>query len=153
MERRTDIPWNDLRPNAAWREHIKSPEDFCCDCGDHQVFTAPGLNPLAISLDTLRTWDLGLSCHLLGSFLWDLVEDSDGNRDLFWNRIYDEIQSIYARLNVAASQRVGRLKWKDLAKPNSEFPCLKHVKGRRVRRFVPVALELATQYKEGNAVS
>ena len=149
LKPRTDVPWNDLRLGAAWRKHLKTREDFCSEYSSHKLFTIPGLNPLAIALDTLHTWDLGISCHLLGSFLWDLVEDGEaGSRDTRWKRIYDEIQSIYDTLNVAASQRIGRLRWIDVAKSNQVFPVLKHVKGRRVRHFVPVCLSLAEQYKE-----
>lgn len=109
----------------------------------------PGLNPLAIALDTLHTWDLGISCHLLGSLLWDLLEDTGhGNRDERWKAIYEEIGLLYDEMDVAASQRIGRLKWKDIAKSTSVFPSLKHVKGRRVRHFVPVCLRLAERYRE-----
>ena len=39
---------------------------------------------------------------------------------------------IYDSLNIPAKDRLGNVKWKDLAKSNEEFPILKHVKGRRL---------------------
>ena len=115
------------------------------------MFGIPGLNPLAISLDILHTWDLGISLHLLGSFLWDLLEESEeANRDLAWEALFEEIQSTYASQNVPLGSKLGRLKWKDLAKSNNEYPMLKHVKGRRVRHFAPVALEIAANHKNAS---
>ena len=151
---RTDIPWNDFRPCASWRGTLKTPAAFCGDYDSHPVFGIPGLNPLAINLDILHTWDLGISLHLLGSFLWDLLEESEeANRDLAWEALFEEIQSTYASQNVPSGSKLGRLKWKDLAKSKNEYPMLKHVKGRRVRHFVPVALEIAANHKNAACVN
>ena len=55
---------------------------------------------------------------------------------------------IYDSLNIPAKDRLGNVKWKDLAKSNEEFPILKHVKGRRVRHFIPVVCELARRKED-----
>ena len=92
MPIRTDIPWNDFRSTAAWKTKRRTPRQFCEKFGGHRLFRTPGLNPLAISLDVLHTFDLGLSLHLVGSFLWSVMENMDGGRDVAWQELWDEVR-------------------------------------------------------------
>ena len=123
-------PWNDFRSTAAWRGKLLTPAELCESLGGHKIFGVSGVNPLAISLDTLHTIDLGVACHAIGNLLWEICESKAGNRDTSMAELNKEIQEIYTKLNIPSGQRVGHLKWKDLAKSNSEYPVLKHVKAR-----------------------
>ena len=123
-------PWNDFRNTAAWRRKLLTPAELCESLGGHKIFGVSGVNPLAISLDTLHTIDLGVACHAIGNLLWEICESKAGNRDTSMAELNKEIQEIYTKLNIPSGQRVGHLKWKDLAKSNSEYPVLKHVKAR-----------------------
>ena len=88
MPIRTDIPWNDFRSTAAWKTKRRTPRQFCEKFGGHRLFHTPGLHPLAISLDVLHTFDLGLSLHLL----WSVMENMDGGRDVAWQELWDEVR-------------------------------------------------------------
>eukprot|EP00959_Pyramimonas_sp_CCMP1952_P457338 9474768-Pyramimonas_sp.AAC.2 len=92
--------------------------------------------------------DLGVSCHVFGNLLWDILEDDlPGNRDagmILLNRI---ITCIYNENGTPSNDRIPKLESSDLAKSNEFYPWLKHVKGRRVRKFAAVALRLAEDHK------
>ena len=58
----------------------------------------------------------------------------------------------YDSLGMQASQRIKHLKLTDLQATTNEYPCLKHVKGAKIRWFTPVCLEICKMYattKEG----
>ena len=58
----------------------------------------------------------------------------------------------YDSLGMQASQRIKHLNLTDLQATTNEYPCLKHVKGAKIRWFTPVCLEICKMYattKEG----
>ena len=116
--------WSEF--GLAWRSKLLTPEQLCEPLGGHKIFGISGVNPLAISLDTVHTIDFGVACHAIGNLLWEICESKAGNRDTSMAELNKEIQEIYTKLNIPSGQRVGHLKWKDLAKSNSEYPVLKH---------------------------
>lgn len=140
----TDIPWNDWRSRAEWRKTLKSPEEMMA-AFDHKLFNVPGINPLALMLDTLHTLDLGVATHILGNLLWELLEASPQSRDVAMRHLNKRIQELYGELGIPAAQRVHAISHKDLRKKAEEYPTLKHQKGARVRKFVPVAKLLAEE--------
>jgi hypothetical protein len=146
LPRHGEIPWNDFRSTAAWRGQVLSPEELCAN-SKHKLFEVEGINPLSIHLDTLHCLDLGVSAHVAGNVLWCVLEAMPMNRDAAMEKLNVEIQAIYTEMNMPAQKRLGTIKWKDLAASGNKYPCLKHVKGRRVRHFVPVLLELCRRYE------
>ena len=86
-----------------------------------------------------------MSCHVVGNLLWEIIEDcKPGSRDSGMSCLNAETQKIYQELGIPSGTRLPNLKWKsDLASGVNEYPCLKHQKGRRIRHFTPVAVELA----------
>ena len=61
------------------------------------------------------------------------------------------IVEAYDKLGVAAQKRIKHLSLSDLAESAEEYPCLKHIKGAKIRYFAPVALELAKEYSMDKA--
>ena len=55
---------------------------------------------------------------------------------------------LYTELEVEAFKRMKHLKLTDLQPTTEEFPCLRHVKGAKIRAFAPVCLELCRLYKD-----
>ena len=53
---------------------------------------------------------------------------------------------IYDGQGIEAAKRIKHLKLTDLQPTMEEFPCLRHVKGAKVRAFAPVCEELCTMY-------
>ena len=53
---------------------------------------------------------------------------------------------IYDGQGIEAAKRIKHLKLTDLQPTRGEFPCLRHVKGAKVRAFAPVCEELCTMY-------
>eukprot|EP00435_Cladocopium_sp_Y103_P058256 s1349_g20.t1 len=56
-----------------------------------------------------------------------------------------KMQQIFEELEVPAADRMHRVAHTDLKKKSDEYPCLKHQKGARIRKFLPVACKLAEQ--------
>ena len=136
---RDEIPVFDFRTNAEWRKTCYSPEQMAAKY-EHPVFKVPGLNSEAIFLDVMHTVDLGVSMHVAGSVLWDLIEDemTASNRPSRCVQVNRLLVECYNELGTPASQRVGVLKLTDIGESVKEFPVLKHCKARKVRYLVPV---------------
>ena len=133
---RTDMPWNDFRSTALWRKSLLTPEELMA-AFNHKIFTVSGVNPLALCLDTLHTLDLGVSCHIVGNLLWELIEEMN-----------EKIQKTYESEGIPAMDRLHAISHSDLRKKAQEYPILKHQKGARVRKFIPVACKLAGEKRD-----
>ena len=139
--------WNDFRQDAGWRSTTLTPGQLQARL-EHPLFTVPGINAQALKLDVLHVLDLGVSCHAVGNLLWEIIDESKpGSRDSNMSCLNAEIQEIYQELGISSGTSLPNLKWKsDLASGGQEYPCLKHQKGRRIKHFMPVAVELARRY-------
>ena len=139
--------WNDFHQEAGWRRTTLSPGQLEARL-EHPLFQVQGVNAQALKLDVLHVLDLGVSCHVVGNLLWEIIEDSKpGSRNSNMSCLNAEIQEIYQELGIPSGTRLPNLKWKsDLATGANDYPCLKHQKGRRIRHFMPVAVELARRY-------
>ena len=143
-----EIPFNDFRPEAKWKTTCFSAAEMA-EKYSHELFTVPGLHPLGLYLDTLHTLDLGVSCHVCGNILWEILEDhlEEPSREGRLASLNKMIVEEYNALGTPASQRVGLLKTSNIGESSSVYPLLKHIKGRRVRYLVPVVRRLAEKYK------
>ena len=54
----------------------------------------------------------------------------------------------YDKVGLEAQKRMKHLSLSDLAETAEEYPCLKHVKGAKIRYFAPAAFELAKEFNE-----
>lgn len=141
-------PFNDFRATALWRDTIYTPQEME-EKYTHQLFKVPGLHPLGMYLDTLHTLDLGVSCHICGNILWEILEDhmEEPSREGRLASLNKMVVEEYNALGTPASQRVGILKVSNIGESSSVYPLLKHIKGRRVRYLVPVVKKLAEKYR------
>ena len=128
----------DFRTAAKWRKTCYTHEEMVA-MYNHPLFKAPGLNCEAIFLDVMHTVDLGVSMHVAGSVLWDLIEDEmpASNRTKRCVEVNRLLVECYNELGTPASKRVGVLKLTDIGESTSEFPVLKHCKARKVRYLIP----------------
>ena len=108
---------------------------------NHKIFTVSGVNPMAPRLDTLHTLDLGVSCHIVGNLLWELMLGMPYNRDISMRKLNAKIQKFYESEGIPAIDRLRTISHSDLRKNAQEYPTLKHQKGARVRKFIPVGKE------------
>ena len=85
-----------------------------------------------------------MACHIYGSLLAALVEKISMGRKKALVQVNQMVAKKYHELGIEARQRIPRLNVSDIF--TDDFPCLRHVKGRRVRRFAPIAT-LATNQR------
>ena len=149
--RHDEKPFNDFREKALWRTSLTTAEGLK-EKLHHPLLEVTGINAWAIMLDTLHTLDLGVCSHLYGNLLAELQEQRPESREKALQQLNLEIASIYTELGVPAGQRIKVLYQSDIrGKKAEEFPCLKHVKGRRIRHFAQVATVLAERYNTTRA--
>eukprot|EP00435_Cladocopium_sp_Y103_P048589 s145_g14.t1 len=131
-----------MRQEAAWRSTQGMPEV------EHPLMAVSGITPWSIRLDSLRLIDLGCAAHLFGNLVWELLEDHipGPNRQARLNALNKQILESYKACGIPASKRIKRLNLSDIC--SDEYPCFKHIKGRRIRYFRKVAVELASLHTE-----
>lgn len=142
-----DQPWNDFRAGATWRKNLTSSEAFVAYF-HRKIFSVTGINPMALQLDSLHTLDLGVSCHVAGNVLWELVVKRPEAREAAMRKVNIHIQEAYEALGTPANQRVSPMGVKDLRKTGQEYPVLKRQKGARVRHFLRILERLCAKYQE-----
>lgn len=120
-----EIPCFDFRTCATWRGHVYSSDEMNRKY-KHPLFKVPALNSQCIFLDVLHSIDLGVSCHVCGSVLWDLIEDEmpQSNRPDRCVAVNRLVVEMYNALGTPANMRVGVLKLTDIRESAKEFPCL-----------------------------
>ena len=113
-----------------WYENEKYP--FCL---------LGGMNFWTMKLDLLHLVDLGVASHIYGNLLAALVNKMGMGRVKALVELNKMIATEYQHLGIQSGNRLPRLNVSDIV--TDDFPCLRHVKGRRVRKFAPVATKLA----------
>lgn len=146
---KSDIPWNDFRDRAAWRSRIRTAQQHLEDpITDHCVMEIPGVNFFSLHLDVLHVLDLGVTSHAVGNLLWELCVDSlEGNRPEALTQLNKLIVECYDKLSVPKGKRFPTLTYQHFNASANTYPVLKHLKGRRIREFVPVALLLSERFR------
>ena len=164
------LPYNDFRTCAKWRSLGKQPPDcepqlshlqqkfdscfplitlssltpFKRVTKDHPLFTVPGVNPWSVKLDLLHMIDLGTAAHFYGTVVNDIIsEHLPGNFQSSLAALNKLIADLYQELEFGASCRIPKLAKSKILGPH---PCLRHIKGRRIRHFTDVCLRLCTLY-------
>ena len=94
-----------------------------------------------MKLDLLHLVDLGVASHVYGNLLAALVNNMGMGRVKALVELNKMIATEYQHLGIQSGNRLPRLNVSDIF--TDDFPCLRHVKGRRIRKFAPVATKLA----------
>ena len=130
------------RTEAAWRGTQEMPEV------EHPLMTVSGVTPDIIKLDLLHLVDLGIAAHLYGNLIWDLLEDHTGgsSKQSKLAVVNNQIANAYKSCQMPAGKRLQRLNLSDICAGGDDYPMLRHCKGRRIRHFSTVAIELASHH-------
>lgn len=115
---------------------------------EHPLMRVNGISASTIRLDLLHLIDLGIAAHLYGNLLWDLLEDhtEGGSRQQKLAVLNSWIAEAYKSCNIPSGQRLPRLNLSDICGGGEEYPVLKHQKGRRIRYFSAVAVDMASKH-------
>ena len=111
---------------------------------DEKIFffsLLPGMSFWTMKLDLLHLVDLGVASHVYGNLLAALVNNMSMGRVKALVELNKMIATEYQHLGIQSGNRLPRLNVSDIF--TDDFPCLRHVKGRRIRKFAPVATKLA----------
>ena len=111
---------------------------------DEKIFffsLLPGMSFWTMKLDLLHLVDLGVASHVYGNLLAALVNNMGMGRVKALVELNKMIATEYQHLGIQSGNRLPRLNVSDIF--TDDFPCLRHVKGRRIRKFAPVATKLA----------
>ncbi|CAE7219272.1 unnamed protein product [Symbiodinium sp. CCMP2592] len=139
-------PYNDFRAGAEWRRQPREPRE-----NEHPLFKVPGINFWSPKLDVLHMLDLGVSSHVYGNLINDILEDHlPGNFGASLGALNARIVELYESRSIPANARIPKLS-KGNIHGQTGYPCLSHVKGRRIRQFSSVAVDLANLYKHTDA--
>ena len=88
--------------------------------------------------------DLGTAAHFYGNVVNDIItEELPGNFQSSLSALNTLIVELYKDLGSGASTRIPKLAKSNILGP---YPCLRHIKGRRIRHFTDVCLRLCTLY-------
>ena len=68
---KSDVPYNDFRPAAAWRKTIVQHKDKTPT--SHPLKKIPGVNGHSFHYDTLHNLEEGVAAHAVGNAMFDLV--------------------------------------------------------------------------------
>ena len=130
------------RTEAAWRATQEMPEV------EQPLMTVSGVTPDTIKLDLLHLVDLGIAAHLYGNLIWDLLEDHTGgsSRQSKLAVVNNQVANAYKSCQMPAGKRLQRLHLSDICAGGDDYPMLRHCKGRRIRYFRTVAIELASHH-------
>ena len=146
-------PFTDFRATAAWRQTTLPPAKLQKKFAGHPLFRggggAPHASALSIKLDILHVLDLGVAAYAHGSLLWSIMEELPGaSRAVRLANLNQKVVEAYDKVGLEAQKRMKHLSLSDLAETAEEYPCLKHVKGAKIRYFAPAAFELAKEFNE-----
>jgi hypothetical protein len=141
-----DMPFNDFRPEAAWRATVvtapASSEDNPCK---HAVMSIPGVIFETIYIDTLHVLDLGVSLHCIANLFSDLcIYEWNGTQPQNLARLSADVLQLQQDFNIPAGSRGPALDLKSFIATKGSYPTLHGWKAREVRNLIPVCYRLAT---------
>ena len=138
-EEKSVRPFTDFRKDATWKSTLRSVS--APPPASHPLFGVPGSSFWSMKLDLLHLVDLGVASHIHGNLLATIVKSLPMGKKRALVEVNKMVAMRYEELETPAGERIPRLNVSDIF--GDEFPCLKHVKGRRVRKFATVATLLA----------
>ena len=139
-------PFTDFRRDASWKGTCRKWGE--APPKENPLYTTPGVSFWTIKMDLLHCMDLGIAAHVFGNLLAICLAKLPGSKKVALVELNKTIAKQYQELGVPAQKRIPRLNLTDFE--SDEYPVLKHVKGRRIRAFAPVATLLATKEATDN---
>ena len=151
---RSDRNIRDVSPNAPWKATIPMPN---APPSQHPLWRAPGLHKHHCPGDAMHICDCkGVSAHLLGSGLWQLVLEGhqhiQGSQDERVRLLWVAIQRILLEQQVES--RIFQLTNEMIYSGPQNWAVLSSsVKAATTRALVPVVRQLCEELHTGSAVS
>ena len=152
---KSDIPHNDYRQAAKWRDTMKNFKEHSPT--EHLITTVPGINGYSFAYDSLHILELGVASHIVANCMFDMVVKSEqpgATQELRLKELNKKVCSLYGELGADSSNQVRRILLSTFCQPKDKynvFPELTGVKGRQVRYLVPVMLELCQDLLDGSS--
>ncbi|CAE7809027.1 unnamed protein product [Symbiodinium sp. CCMP2592] len=135
--------------DPIWKELSESFKKL--DLRQHHLWSVPGVGFWTVKLDLLHLMDLGISCHIFANLLCDILDTLPGSSlEARLKVLNPKISQIYEDLEIPTAERFPKLLRSNLM-ADTGYPTLKHIKGRTVRKFSPVAVRLATEYSDDSS--
>ena len=147
------VPWNDFRPQAAWKQTVFAAEENRRNPPtSHIVLSIPGVRAETVALDVMHTVDLGVTCHAVGSLFFELIYDRllPGSRSEAAAALCAKISTLQEDLGVPVSSRLRNFKLENITDPdapNQSYPCLRYIKARECRYLASVAVALSREFE------
>lgn len=148
---KSDVPFNDFRPNADWRSTVIRHEGSCP--ADHLVATIPGVVGETLAYDTLHILEEGVTAHILANCCFDFVMKPGwvGGQDVKMKALFHRVLQQYEELCIASENRIGRLQPSNFCNPKNkfgQFPSMSGIKARHLRYLVPCFREICDHEKD-----
>lgn len=137
---KSDVPYNDFRPAAAWRKTIVQHKDKTPT--SHPLKKIPGVNGHSFHYDTLHNLEEGVAAHAVGNAMFDLVCRTGGfpgTQEEALQTLYKKIAQQYVEQGIESSNRIKRLTFSSLCNAKSKFdnfPVLSGFKAKHIRWLV-----------------
>ena len=146
---RSDKPFLDLQPTAAWVGTTLTPPQPAPS--NHPVFTIVGVSLFSIALDIMHVFDLGVLQHLVGSlfYIWVWHGQLAGAVPSRVDRLWAMVRAEYDRLG--SNCRISNLITTMFASrdaPHQHFPRFTG-KAMETRQLVSVVFNLAQRFATG----
>ena len=146
---KSDIPFNDFRPNSAWRTTIVNHNGTCPT--SHVLSQVPGICGESFSYDILHILDEGIASHIIANCCFDFVMRGswEGTQEQKLQTLNQKIMQQYQEQGIPASNRVSKVGMTNFCNPKSKwdiFPELSGFKARHIRYLVPVFIEIAAEF-------
>ena len=141
---KSDIPHNDFRPVAKWRETCKTAAQHRANPpSNHLVMDIPGVVAETFAYDSLHIMEEGTASHSIANcfFDWVIGRTIPGTQDARCKTLFEQILSKYQELGTPAENRIGKLTLRSFIDPenkHSTFPSTSGIKARHLRYLVPV---------------
>ena len=148
---KSDIPFNDFRPDAKWRSTTIKHRGTCPT--EHLLSKIPGVVGETFAYDSLHILEEGVAAHALGNCFFDFVLKPGwaGTQDAKLRQLFHKVLQQYQELGIDGSNRIARLTLANFCNPKSKFsnfPCLTGLKARQIRYLVPCVLEICRAEEE-----
>ena len=119
---KSDVPYNDFRPAAAWRKTIVRHKDKTPT--SHPLKKIPGVNGHSFHYDTLHNLEEGVPAHAVGNAMFDLVCRTGGfpgTQEEALQTLYKKIAQQYVEQGIESSNRIKRLTFSSFCNAKSKF--------------------------------
>lgn len=119
---KSDVPYNDFRPAAAWRKTIVQHKDKTPT--SHPLKKIPGVNGHSFHYDTLHNLEEGVAAHAVGNAMFDLVCRTGGfpgTQEEALQTLYKKIAQQYVEQGIESSNRIKRLTFSSFCNAKSKF--------------------------------